>query len=78
MIKLKEPTPEEKAYTDTVVKIAGNISKLTKAVAALLNDGPLKRKTIVVLLAASSGQPKSIVEIVLKAVEDLDKDWLNQ
>lgn len=69
-------TPEQKAYRETVEKIAKNISTLTRAVAALLN-GPLKRKAIVTLLASSSGQSKSVVEDVLRALESMEKDWLN-
>jgi len=59
-----------------VEKIAKNISSLARSVESLLN-GSLKRKALVILLAASSGQTKSAVEEVLKALENLEKDWLN-
>lgn len=70
-------TPEQKAYRETVEKIANNIATLAKAVNSLLN-GPLKRKALVTLLASSSGQTKKVVEDVLKALEDLESDWLNK
>lgn len=75
--KRKIETPEQKAYRETVEKIAGNISTLSKAVVAMLN-GPLKKTAIVRLLAASSGQPMNTVEAVIKSLEDLEKDWLNK
>ena len=73
----KKETPEQKQYRETVEKIADNISKLSKAVVAMLN-GPLNKKAIVRLLAASSGVPMNQVEAVIKSLEDLEKDWLNK
>lgn len=70
-------TPEQKAYRETVEKIAGNIASLAKAVQSLMN-GPLKRKALVVLLASSSGNPQTRVEEILKALENLESDWLNK
>lgn len=73
----KNETPEEKAARKTVEKIASNIARLAKAVASLIG-GPLKRKALIVLLVNSSGQSKRSVEAVIRALETLEKDWLNQ
>ncbi len=70
-------TPEQKANRETIERIASNIAALAKAVGSLLN-GPLKKKALVVLLASSSGLPQKTVEAVLKALEDLESDWLNK
>lgn len=70
-------TPEEKQYRETVETIAGNISKLARAVTALLEEGPLKKKAIVILLANSSGNTQSTVTQVLDAISNLESDWLN-
>lgn len=70
-------TPEQKAYREVVEKIAGNISALAKAVQGLIN-GPLKRKALIVLLASSARLPQTTVEQVVKALEDLEGDWLNK
>ena len=70
-------TPEEKQYRETVERIAGNIQSLTKAVQSLIN-GPLKRKALVILLASSSGQSQVTVDKVLRALEDMQSDWLNK
>ncbi len=73
----KNETPEQKAYREVVEKIAGNISALAKAVSGLMN-GPLKKKALVVLLASSARLPQTTVEQVLKALEDIEGDWLNK
>lgn len=70
-------SPEARANRELVESIAKNISTLARAVASLIN-GPLKRKALVVLLSASSQLPQNKVEQVLKALEDLEKDWLNK
>lgn len=70
-------TPEQKAYRETVEKIAGNIASLAKAVSALLN-GPLKKRALVILLASSSGQSQLAVEAILKALEEMEHTWLNK
>lgn len=70
-------TPEQKQYRETVEKIAGNIVMLSKAVSALLN-GPLKKRTLVILLASSSGQSQHSVEQILKALEEMESTWLNK
>jgi hypothetical protein len=68
-------TPEEKRNREMVETIAGNIASLAKAVAALLN-GPLKKRALLVLLASSSGLSQTVVDKVLTALQDLEKDWL--
>lgn len=73
----KKETPEEQAYREVVERIAGNIASLAKAVASLLK-GPIKRRALIILLASSSGQNQVTVEKVLKALEDLETDWLNK
>lgn len=70
-------TEEQKAYRETVERIAGNIASLAKAVSSLLN-GPLKKRALIILLASSSGQSQHAVESVLKALEQMESDWLNK
>ena len=70
-------TPAQKAYREMVEKIAGNIAALAKAVSSLLN-GPLKKRALVILLASSARMSQADVEKVLKALEELEKDWLNK
>lgn len=77
MVKAKVETEQEREYRETVQKIAGNIAMLTKAVQSLLR-GPLNRRALVILLASSSRQPQTAVEAILKALESMDKDWLNK
>lgn len=69
-------TEEQKRDREIVESIAKNIASLSRAVTSLLK-GPLKKKALVVLLASSSGLPQNKVEQVLKALEELEKDWLN-
>lgn len=66
---------DQKRNREIVESIAGNISALAKSVVALLN-GPVKKQAIIVLLAQSSGLPQNKVTEVLKALENLEKDWL--
>lgn len=68
-------TKEEKQYREAVEQIAGNIEKLATAVRAF-SKGRLKRKTLLVLLAHSSGWSQKTVESVLMALENLDQDYL--
>lgn len=75
MKKQIQETPQEKAYRENIEQIAGNISKLARGVASLLG-GPMNRRALIVLLSNSSGQKQHVVEDVLKALEDLEKDWL--
>lgn len=74
---VKPESDEQKRNREMVEGIAQNISSLARAVTALLG-GPLKKRTIIVLLAASSGQSKAAVENILNAMQDLEKDWLNK
>ena len=71
----KKETPEQQAYREAVERIAGNIASLAKAVSSLLR-GPLNKRALVILLASSSGQSQKAVEAVLKALDELEKDWL--
>lgn len=70
-------TPEQKAARELVEQIAGNIAALAKAVSNLIN-GPLKRRALVILLANSSKQSQESVEKILKALEEMESDWLNK
>lgn len=70
-------TPQQKAYREMVETMAGNIASLAKSVSALL-DGQLKKRAIILLLASSSGQSQHNVEQVLKALTELESDWLNK
>jgi putative AlgH/UPF0301 family transcriptional regulator len=70
-------TPEQIAQRQVVEGIANNIRSLSRAVYALLG-GPLKKKALVVLLSSSAQMPQTQVERVLKALEDLEGDWLNK
>lgn len=68
---------DERKYRELVEGIASNITTLAKAVGALLH-GPLKKRTLVLLLAHSSTQSQRTVEAVLTALENLQADWLNK
>lgn len=70
-------TPEQRANRELVEQIAGNIASLSRAVVSLLN-GPLNKRAIVLLLANSSGMPQEKVSKVLRALEDLEADWLKK
>ena len=72
---VRKETPEQEKNRLMVEQIAGNIANLSKAVSALLN-GQLKKRAIVLLLANSSGMSQHSVEMVLKALENLEADWL--
>lgn len=75
--KIQMETPEQKQYREMVEQIAGNISSLSRAVASLLN-GPLKKRALVLLIASSSGQTQKAVGDILKALEELEQEWLNK
>ena len=75
--KIQEETPVEMHHRELIESIAGNISSLALAVSKLLN-GQLNRKALVILLSHSSGQPQNRVEEILKAIENLKRDWLNK
>jgi putative AlgH/UPF0301 family transcriptional regulator len=77
MSKRQTETPDEVKNREIVEGIAANISSLARAVNALLG-GPLKKKALVILLASSAQMPQTQVEKVLKALQDLEGDWLNK
>lgn len=68
-------TEEQKRNRLAVESIASNIANLAKSVNALLG-GPLRKKTLLVLLANSTGFPQSTVDRVLVALSEMEKDWL--
>lgn len=70
-------TEEQRKNREIVEAIAGNIASLARSVKALLN-GPLNKKALLVLLAQSSGLSQERVGFVLKAIENLEADWLNK
>jgi hypothetical protein len=70
-------TEQERMYRETVAKIATNIANLARAVESLVN-GPLKRNALVLLLASSSGQSQKVVSYVLRALQNLESEWLNK
>ncbi len=77
MSKPKLETKEQMENRLIIESIANTIGGLAKAVKSLLN-GPLKKRALVILLASSSQIPQNKVESVLKALEELEKDWLNK
>lgn len=70
-------TDEAKRNRETVESIAKNIASLARSVQALIN-GPLKRQTLVILLANSTGLSQGAVSRVLECLVDFEKDWLNK
>lgn len=74
--KKKKETPEEKANREMIEGMAENISILSRSVKALLN-GKLKRVAIVHLLVRSSRLSHAQVEEMLKAIENLEKNYVN-
>jgi len=71
----KKETPEEKEYRESVEKIATNIQALATAVQSVVK-GPLKRKTLLVLLANSSGYSQTAVGAIIDSMASMDKDFL--
>lgn len=71
----KQETPEEKKARETVETIAQEISKLSRQVGAIL-QGRMKRESIVLLLAHTCRLPKTDVEAVLSAIENMEKKHL--
>lgn len=59
-----------------VEQIADNLVNLTSAVEALLK-GPLNRKALLTLLAASSKLNRSTIDQVLTSIQNLRKDFLH-
>ena len=77
MSKEINETEEQKKQREIVEEIAKNISFLAKSVHALLN-GQLNRRAITTLLVSTTRQPYKTVTMVLNALENLEKDWLNK
>ena len=75
--KAAAETAEQRQAREMIEKIAGNISSLAKSVQSLLN-GPLKRRALVILLANSSSLSQDAVTKCLKALEEMEADWLNK
>ena len=65
-------TDEEKKAREMVEEIATNIAHLSREVKSLLS-GRLKKDTIIILLAHSTGLPQRTIMAVLKALEDMEK-----
>ena len=72
----KQETPEQKAQREMTESIAKNLNALAESVKNLVH-GPLKRKTILILLAHSTGLPQRDIDAVLVALTTLPKDFLN-
>lgn len=72
MTKNIELSEEEKKQKETVQNIAKAISNLSGAVKALLN-GPIKTKSLIVLLSWSSGVPQYQVQKILEELGNMDK-----
>ncbi len=72
----KIETPEQKIQREMTETIAKNLNHLANAVKDLVN-GPLKKKTILILLAHSTGLPQRDIDAVLAALTTLPKDFLN-
>lgn len=73
----KQETEEEKAAREVIESIANNLIQLSRSVSAFV-DGKLKRKSLVLLLAHSSGLPQYQVDRVLEAIKNLEKDHVNK
>lgn len=73
----KNKTEEEKKHEEMVEGIATNIAQLSRQVSSLLG-GRVKMKTIVILLAHSTGLSQRQVTEVLVALQNLEKDYLNK
>ncbi len=71
----KEIAVKRSEGSEPIEVIAEHITKISEAVASLMN-GLLKEKTIVLLLAASSGLGKRDILKVLRAIESLGADYL--
>lgn len=69
-------TEDQKKNRETTERIAENLSALADSVKKLIN-GPLNRKTLLVLLANSSGLKQMQVDSVLTALENLKRNHLN-
>ncbi len=72
----KIETPEQKQQREMTESIARNLEALAKNVSALIN-GPLKKKTILILLAHSTGLPQEEISTEFSQLQALPKDFLN-
>lgn len=75
MVKKQPESEEAKKEREMVEEIASNIAKLGRQVTAIL-DGRLKQQSVVILLAHSAKLPQYIVEKVLDAIKDMEKNHL--
>ncbi len=73
----KIETEEQRQAREVVETIAFNLTQLSKQVKALIS-GPLKKKSLVILLAHSASMPQYQVDKVLTAIADLEKDHINK
>lgn len=73
--KPKIESEEEKKARENVESIAVNIAQLGRQVSALL-DGRLKRKSLLILLAHSTGLGQREIDAVLTAISNLEIDHL--
>ncbi len=69
----EEINKEQQKAQEVVNSIAENLIKLNKAISVILS-GKLKRKSLILLLAHSSGLPQYQVNRVLEAITNLEKD----
>lgn len=69
-------TPEQKQKREMTETIAKNLTELAGSVKALIN-GPLKKSTILILLAHTTKLPQRDIQAVLDALQTLPKDFLN-
>lgn len=70
-------TEAEQKAQQVVEDIATTIAQLSRQVKSLLG-GRLKEETIVILLANSTRLPKYQIEAVLKALTDMERDYLKK
>lgn len=68
-------TPEEERAQEAIDAIATNIADLSNSVATLLS-GRVKRKTLLILLAHTTGLKQGEVDAVLTALEQMGKTHL--
>jgi hypothetical protein len=77
MTKKIPETPDQKKARELTETIAKTLSELVTSIKQLLG-GPLKRKTLLILLSHSAGISQASVNQVLTALENLEKDWINK
>ena len=72
----QQETAEQRQKREMTETIAKNLNALADSVKALVN-GPLKKKTILILLAHSTGLAQRDIDTVLSYLQTLPKDFLN-